>query len=712
MHASARAGQSALRGAVRRPRRPRTSCRRPTGSRTGGRSPRARGRTRSASRTARFYANGWHITGEMGGIWAPPLKLADGVWFGVDDQWVGAATKFTSGRGYVALRRCRRSTGCCCAAPTSSPTAAAPRSSGSSWPTRGRGQDRHGQGRRALRAARRLPVVGARPRRPPPTTSPTPRRFDDGALVFTDAARCPAPRPTTTRRWSLHARPTARPARATAARSRARSARTATSRRRAPATTARTARAPAASCATRSRVARARPRDGLDRGRRLRARRRDARAARRCATRTPSWRPRSRPRARSPRTRRSTCPATAAAERGRLGQAEPRRPHADRDRPEDPLRRPGQGLSRAGRPGQARDVLRRRLPRLPVAVRHRRRVHGVRRPSRSASSRRSSTHLIALRDVSDALNASPARSRTRSSPTARSTSAPTPTPATPTSRPSSRARSRWSGAGRATTASATSSTTSPMRTLRYVADKLDADKDGWPEGLGNVERDGMGAGEARQRRLPDPRPLRPRRHGRGQGRPRDREVGDAASPTSCAARFDATWWNAESIQYADSLDDRQRADPAAALDRRHADGGRADVGRLPRRASRRPSTALTALAERENDCFSGTRPFNLGLFHTGCEGGPKGKGERMIFSLTTSIAGRRRGQLRPARRGPAAALHGRQRRADVRRHARRAARRAAGDPAVARPGRATSTAAGPAARCSCRPGASTASPGR
>src|SRR3954471_4909572 len=49
----------------------------------------------------RFYANGWHITGEMGGIWAPPLKLADGVWFGVDDQWAGPATKFTSGRGYV-----------------------------------------------------------------------------------------------------------------------------------------------------------------------------------------------------------------------------------------------------------------------------------------------------------------------------------------------------------------------------------------------------------------------------------------------------------------------------------------------------------------------------------------------------------------------------------------------------------------------------------
>ena len=30
------------------------------------------------------------------------------------------------------------------------------------------------------------------------------------------------------------------------------------------------------------------------------------------------------------------------------------------------------------------------------------------------------------------------------------------------------------------------------RAMKYVTGKLDADKDGWPEGLGNVERDGMG----------------------------------------------------------------------------------------------------------------------------------------------------------------------------------------------------------------------------
>jgi hypothetical protein len=49
----------------------------------------------------RFYANGFHITGEMGGVWAPPLKLVDGVWFGVDNRWVGPATRFFSGWGYT-----------------------------------------------------------------------------------------------------------------------------------------------------------------------------------------------------------------------------------------------------------------------------------------------------------------------------------------------------------------------------------------------------------------------------------------------------------------------------------------------------------------------------------------------------------------------------------------------------------------------------------
>ena len=52
---------------------------------------------------ARYYAQGWHIRGEMGGFWASPIKMLDGLWFGVDDQWVGPATRFTSGAGYVKM---------------------------------------------------------------------------------------------------------------------------------------------------------------------------------------------------------------------------------------------------------------------------------------------------------------------------------------------------------------------------------------------------------------------------------------------------------------------------------------------------------------------------------------------------------------------------------------------------------------------------------
>jgi hypothetical protein len=55
------------------------------------------------SEDGRFPAMGWHIRGEMGGFWSPPLKLLDGIWFGIDDAWIGPATRFSSGWGYVRL---------------------------------------------------------------------------------------------------------------------------------------------------------------------------------------------------------------------------------------------------------------------------------------------------------------------------------------------------------------------------------------------------------------------------------------------------------------------------------------------------------------------------------------------------------------------------------------------------------------------------------
>ena len=55
------------------------------------------------SEAGRFPASGWHIRGEMGGVWTPPLKLLDGIWFGIDGRWIGPATRFTSGFGHVRM---------------------------------------------------------------------------------------------------------------------------------------------------------------------------------------------------------------------------------------------------------------------------------------------------------------------------------------------------------------------------------------------------------------------------------------------------------------------------------------------------------------------------------------------------------------------------------------------------------------------------------
>jgi hypothetical protein len=53
--------------------------------------------------TGLYPASGWHIRGEMAGFWTPPVKLLDGMWFAVDDAWLGkdiATTRYSSGWGY------------------------------------------------------------------------------------------------------------------------------------------------------------------------------------------------------------------------------------------------------------------------------------------------------------------------------------------------------------------------------------------------------------------------------------------------------------------------------------------------------------------------------------------------------------------------------------------------------------------------------------
>ena len=50
-----------------------------------------------------FPPIGWHTTGQMGGVWAPPIKLLDGLWFSVAGSWLDAATSYTSGPGFVRM---------------------------------------------------------------------------------------------------------------------------------------------------------------------------------------------------------------------------------------------------------------------------------------------------------------------------------------------------------------------------------------------------------------------------------------------------------------------------------------------------------------------------------------------------------------------------------------------------------------------------------
>jgi hypothetical protein len=175
-----------------------------------------------------------------------------------------------------------------------------------------------------------------------------------------------------------------------------------------------------------------------------------------------------------------------------------------------------------------------------------------------------------------------------------------------------------------------------VRNLRYVARTLDTDHDGWPEGLGNVERSGMGPEKLDNtvyfiRGLYD---LADMARSKNDGKT---FAWASNLATKLHQRFDGTWWFDAAQQYADSLGDNNQQSfqkhwigqtPMEA--ELHVDG-RTVPGLAPF------GHGDTALAGRENDCFSGDHPLNPGLFHTGCGGGANGQGEKVIFGLTTSI---------------------------------------------------------------------------
>jgi hypothetical protein len=179
------------------------------------------------------------------------------------------------------------------------------------------------------------------------------------------------------------------------------------------------------------------------------------------------------------------------------------------------------------------------------------------------------------------------------------------------------------------------------RNLRYVVNRLDEDGDGWPEGSGNVERGGMGVEKLDNsvyliRGLYDLADMA-----------RSKDDGRTFTWASNLARklhdrFEATWWMPSVPQHADSIDDVPVGGPNNQQQDQHW------IGVTPMEAElmvqQNPVPGLTtfdhgnqALDLRETDCYSGEPPYNPGLFHTGCTGGSDGNGERTIFGLNTAI---------------------------------------------------------------------------
>ena len=174
------------------------------------------------------------------------------------------------------------------------------------------------------------------------------------------------------------------------------------------------------------------------------------------------------------------------------------------------------------------------------------------------------------------------------------------------------------------------------RNMRYVNRKLDKDGDGWPEGLGNVERQGMGPEKLDNavyyiRGLYDLADMA-------------RSKGDNGTLTwagnrarNLQRRFEDEWWMEGESLHADSL-----GESGEKIQQRHwitvtPMEAEVTVNQDPVPGLATFDHGTRSLALHETDCFSGTRPYNRGLFHTGCLGGPEGKGERTIFGLNTAI---------------------------------------------------------------------------
>jgi hypothetical protein len=188
-----------------------------------------------------------------------------------------------------------------------------------------------------------------------------------------------------------------------------------------------------------------------------------------------------------------------------------------------------------------------------------------------------------------------------------------------------------------------------VRNMKYVFRELDADNDGWPEGLGNVERDGMGE-EKLDNTVYTIRGLRDLANmasSKGDTATARWANGKAAGMES---RFDSSWWfGSTANQYADSL----RNPDNTKVFQRHWIGVTPVEAEIKRPG--RPAGPLAPLGharalvkQRQTACYTG----QYGLFHTGtgatsssdgnagatCDTATSSvKAERAVFTLNTSI---------------------------------------------------------------------------
>ena len=188
-----------------------------------------------------------------------------------------------------------------------------------------------------------------------------------------------------------------------------------------------------------------------------------------------------------------------------------------------------------------------------------------------------------------------------------------------------------------------------VRDMRYVVNQLDEDGDGWPEGLGNVERPGMG-----EEKLDNAvYTIRGLRDLADMARSKN-DTATAQWASSSAAdmeqAFEEAWWfRGDARQYADSLTgpDNERVFQRHWIGVTPMDAMLVRPGQ-PARPLAGDEHGNTALRQRERPCFTGT----FGLYHTGtgptsASAGNPGpscdsvvstvQSERNVFSLNTAI---------------------------------------------------------------------------